>query len=155
MAITKSLTDEKVDLLIEELAAGLTLSGNLQFSVTGDSLIVHNGDAIESEIDSIIAAHDKDVLTDEQKVEQAALIAIQNGKQYLRQQLLNASPNVTTIYNTIKTHVDSNTYLSQIVDNQVALMSTSLGWVLNLETPTPQDRMRYILAVEQVIALLA
>jgi len=106
-------------------------------------------------VQSIVTNHNASVLTDDQKVQNAQNAAINQARDYLRKQLLNASPNITTIYNNVKSYVDANSYLSQMVSNQITIMSNSFTWVLNLITPTAIDRQRYLLAVEIVVGLLA
>lgn len=92
-------------------------------------------------------------IADENTVATTASVA-KTARRYLRDQLRSASPNVTTIFNTVKAFVDDNPTLSQMVTNQQALMSNSFTWILNLVTPTAVDRQRYLLIVEAILPLL-
>jgi len=140
----------------ELLQAELAQLGNIGLSTDAEGwrVDIFAEGVSDSAVQAVIDAHDATVLTDEQKVRDAAVVALEQGKTYLRTQLLNASPNVGDIYSTVKAAVDGNVYLAQVVSNQIALMSNSFGWTLNLETPNATDRQRYILAVEMVVALL-
>jgi hypothetical protein len=92
--------------------------------------------------------------TENQQVAQAAQIAVQQGKDYLQKQYLSASPNLTTIYNTLSSAVASNAYLTQIMDNQIAVYQLETGANLAVINTNAQ-RARYIECVRRVIALLA
>lgn len=107
-----------------------------------------------ADIQAILDAHNPATLSDNQKSNLAAAVALIQGKLYLRKQLVNSSPNVTTIYTTIKAAVDGNAHLLQMVNNQIALAETAFVWTLNLVTPTALDRTRYIFCVQMVVGLL-
>lgn len=103
---------------------------------------------------AIAAAHNPAVLAKEQEVE-AARAAIVQGKKYLQRQILSATPDTPTqIVSTIKPVVDGNVYLTRMMSNQIAVMNGAFGWTLDLNPATAQNRQRYIVAVEMVIALL-
>jgi hypothetical protein len=110
---------------------------------------------VSADLDAIIAAHDHDVLTDEQAKAIAKATLLEQAKTYLSNQLANPNRNVTTIYNTIKGQVDANPTLLEMVTAQIAINSNCFVWTLNLITPTPLDRQRYILSVQMVIATIA
>lgn len=93
----------------------------------------------------------------QQEIEQA-YVAIADGNEYLKNQLISATPhNVTQLVSNIKPVVDGNTFLLRMVNNQIDLMSLANTWTAaSVKNPaTNPDRARYILAVESVIALLA
>lgn len=140
--------------LLQEQLAQLGDIGLSKDSISWRVDIFESG-VTNAQVQAVIDAHDGTQKTDNQKIEESAEIALANGKLYLRKQLLNASPNVGEIYTTIKTAVDANPYLLQMVTNQIALIENSHSITVNLITPTPADRMRYILAVQQIIALLS
>lgn len=143
------------DKLKEELIAAH--GGLFAVSCRGDGTqaIIHAPDGTTlQQIQATLNAHNPALLTTNQKSASAISVALEQGKIYLRQQLVNASPNVTTIYNTIKAQVDGNPHLLQMVTNQIALAETAFIWTLNLASPTAADRVRYIFCVQMVIGLL-
>lgn len=83
--------------------------------------------------------------------------ALGKARDYLRKQLLKPSPNVQAIYTTIKGYVDSHPQLLQMVNNELALASSAHGWsVPNMNNPaTNADRARYLLAIHNLLAILA
>lgn len=106
------------------------------------------------QVQTIVNAHDPAILTPAQQKEAAQQILLANAKIYLSAQLAAPNPNITTIYNTVKAHVDSSPLLQQMVTNQITICSNSLTWVLNLLTPTALDRQRYLLCVQLVISTI-
>lgn len=104
---------------------------------------------LESALDSALLA-----ATESQQIESAALVALGQGKTYLRNQLVKASPSINDVYTATKNAVDSNVYLAQMVSNVIAINSNVYVWTLNLATPTALDKQRYIKCVMEVIALL-
>lgn len=88
------------------------------------------------------------------QVEMVRSISINQARDYLRKQLMSPSPNITTIYNTVKNVVDNNPTLLQMVNNQITITQNCFGFVINLVLPTPVDRQRYLFAVEIVVGLL-
>lgn len=89
------------------------------------------------------------------KIEATRSVSINQARDYLRKQLASPSPNITTIYNTVKNVVDNNPTLLQMVNNQITITQNCFGFVINLVLPTPVDRQRYLFAVEIVVGLLA
>lgn len=120
---------------------------------TNARVILPDG-VILADVQAILDAHNPALLTDTQKNALAANVALIQGKLYLRKQLVNANPNVATIYTTVKGYVDGNAHLLQMVNNQIALAETAFVWTLNLITPAAIDRTRYLFCVQMVIALL-
>jgi hypothetical protein len=127
---------------------GIVSRGATAFDVMIDDSVT------QQQVQDVVDLHDPNVLSDAQQVEAAALVALGQGKIYLRNQLIKASPNVNTIYTAIKNAVDGNEYLLQMVDNVIAINSNAYVWTLNLVTPTALDKQRYIKCVMEVIALL-
>ena len=89
----------------------------------------------------------------EQQLQSAAAVAVAQGKEYLKRQLLNPAPDVQVIFNTLSEAINNNPYLLQMFTNQRNLTLAANGWAA-LDTGTAQGRVRYILIAEQVIALL-
>ena len=89
------------------------------------------------------------------KLNAAQTAALAQARNYLRKQLLNPSPNVAAIYNTVKSYVDANPHLQVMVTNNLNLCQNAFGWgVLDLIAPTAITRQRYLIAVELTIGLL-
>lgn len=84
----------------------------------------------------------------------AQVVALQQAKVYLRNQLRSPAPNVATIVATVKAYINGNVVLNQMLSNQIALMNGAFGWSIDLNPATAQARQRYLLAVEAVVALL-
>lgn len=114
--------------------------------------VTENADT--SGVEAAVNNHDRTVLTDEQKTQEASDILLRQGKLYLRKQLLDPNPNVDDIYTTFKTQVDGHTTLTTMVDNMTALVEVSMGWSLDLTTPTTVDKLRYVFICQLVISLL-
>lgn len=114
-----------------------------------NSNITPNTATLEAALDSANTE-----IADNLALKAAALVAVTQGKDYLRRQMLKASPNVNDVYTTVKNVVDANTYLAQMVNNVVAINSNAYAWTLNLVTPTALDKQRYIKCVMEVVALL-
>jgi hypothetical protein len=110
--------------------------------ITPDTVI------LEAALDGANAA-----LAIEQQLQSAAAVAISQGKDYLKRQLLNPAPDVQAIFNTLSGAINNNPYLLQMFTNQRNLTLAANGWQA-LDTATPLGRVRYILIAEQVIALL-
>lgn len=87
------------------------------------------------------------------QLKEATAIAVAQGKAFLRRQLLSESPSALTIFDTLQTQVQSNPHLTRMVDNMTTLVSGANGWGA-LDTGTVQGRLRYIMIVQQVIAVL-
>lgn len=111
---------------------------------------------LETALDNMLAK-----MATENQLISAQMIALSQARDYLKHQLLNASPNMTNIYLEVKKYVDDNSSLLQMVTNQLALMRNAysiagiVDWTVNLISPTAVDRARYLMAVELVIALLS
>lgn len=137
------------ELLYEQLRAQFP-----SLTTRPNSIEIHNITAQdESAIDAIIAAHVGSALTDGQKITQAQAIALNQARDYLRKQLMQANPNVSIIYTQIKVYIDNHAVLAQMVTNQIELMRLAYAWpILGILTNT--DKSRYIMAVQHVIALL-
>jgi hypothetical protein len=153
MDFTKSLSvNTNEDLLDEQLKN----TGFTERSINMSSLrcIIHNVQPeAEAVIDAIIANHDHTVMTDDQKIQSAANVAVTQAKSYLRNQLL-APDSIDTIYTALKVQVDSDSYLQTMVTSQIAITSNAFGWSLDLVTPSAIDKQRYIFIIQQVVALL-
>lgn len=104
-------------------------------------------------LDAIIAAHNAATLTQDQQVQSAAIVALAQGKDYLRRQLLNPSPDTQVIVSVLSTAINGNAHLLQMFTNQRNLMIAANAWG-SIDTATAVGRARYILVVEMVIALL-
>jgi len=109
----------------------------------------------------LIAIHDAFVASNQAlAIETATLTAAQNvalnqAKTYLRKQLLNASPDMSVIFTTVKGYVDGNAALLQMVNNQIDLNRSAFSWpALNLVTPAAVDRTRYLRCIEDVVSLI-
>lgn len=107
------------------------------------------------QVQTVVNAHNPAILTTEQTKAVARTLMLSDAKNYLSNQLQAASPNVTNIYNTVKAYIDGNAILTQMVANEITLAQTAWGWTLNLVSPTPPDRMRYLICVQLVLATIA
>ena len=104
----------------------------------------------------IITAHNPTTLSENQKITAAQITALADARDYLRKQLLNPSPNVATIYSNVKAKIDDNPQLVQMVSNNLTICSNAFVWgVLDLITPTPLTRQRYLFVIELTLGLLA
>ena len=142
-------------LMGEMLVAGYGNGFGYNVSADNATLTVEVNDDIEvtlATLQTVVDDHNPD-LTEDQQLKEAALVAIEHGRRYLLRQMLSSNPNLGTIYTTIKSAVDSNTYLQQMVTNKLALMSLAYTWTINLTTPTNVDRARYVEAVVQIAGL--
>lgn len=83
--------------------------------------------------------------------------ALGKARDYLRKQLLKPSPNVQTIYSTIKSYVDSHPQLLQMVNNELALANLAYGWTItSMNNPANNnDRARYLIVIHNLLAILA
>lgn len=87
------------------------------------------------------------------QLDAAQVVALAQARDYLRKQLMQNSPNISTIYTTVKSHVDAQPILQRMVSNEIALARLAYAWpVLGILTDT--DKARYLMAVQNVIALL-
>jgi hypothetical protein len=85
----------------------------------------------------------------------ARTLLLSDAKNYLSNQLQSASPNVQTIFNTVKAYVDSNATLAQMLSNQIALFNTAYGVTVNPAGATAADRARYLICCQLVLATIA
>ncbi len=106
----------------------------------------------QEKTDALVLAEDENVEVD--AIEVSKQVTMRDAKDFLRRQLSKSSPNVNQIYTVIKSGVDNDPVLLKMVSNQIALMSNSLVWTLNLASPTTLDKQRYIYCVQIVIATL-
>lgn len=138
------------DLLFEQLNASFP---SLSFSDSG--IVVHNISAQdEAAINGILAAHMASVLTDNQKAELARQAALEDARDYLKKQLVNPNPNVSTIYTTVKAFVDNRPQLLQMVTNNLNLCRAAFVWGA-LDLATPLGQQRYLMVVQITIGILA
>lgn len=100
------------------------------------------------------AAHTADMSASETKAIARTLL-LSDAKNYLSNQLQGASPNVTNIYNAVKTYVDGNATLSQMLENQISLFNLAYNVTINTTTPTAADRARYLVCCQLVLASIA
>ena len=114
----------------EFIAAGLpvTLAG------TVNELLYHTVvDANIPAIQAVIDAHNPNVLTDSQQLSEDNQITKMQIKEYLRSQLLSASPNPATIKTTIQSAVGANVNVSQAIENMATIKNydtaTNLGYI--------------------------
>lgn len=149
------------DKLLEEIRASYPLAnlstGNGLDNTSGIRVQMPDGtnQATMDAIGAIITAHNAAVLTSEQQIESARQAALNQARDYLRKQLLSASPNITTIYNNVKLYVDNNTHLSQMVANNLSLCQNAFVWgILDLVSPTALTRQRYLMVVQITIGIL-
>ncbi len=138
------------ELLLEQLSA--------QFpSITArpSGVEIHNVEAQdESAIDAILAAHVGSNLTEGQRIESAQVIALNQARDYLRKQYLQASPNPIAVAATIKTYVDNHPTLLQMVTIETASQRSAYSWpVLDLATPVGANR--YLAVIKAILAILA
>lgn len=85
----------------------------------------------------------------------ARTLMLSDAKNYLSAQLQSSSPNVQTIFNTVKAYVDGNATLSQMVTNQIALFNSAYGVTVNPAGATAADRARYLVCCQLVLATIA
>lgn len=143
----------------ELLQAELAGLGNIGVSTDteGWRIDVFDESITNAQVQAVIDVHDGTQLTDSQKLQQASQIALVQGKAYLRNQLLDPSPDVDSIYTTLRTHADSNTFLQQMVENQLTIDNNAYAWGMTIDPltiSTSLDKQRYIASVQRVIALL-
>lgn len=153
--ITKAYPNPvNIDALLETVRAQYpqVSQGDTGFRV--HQIAPENVGTVSAALDAIIAAHNAANLTQDQQIQAAALVALAQCKDYLRRQLLNPSPNTTTIVNTLSAAINGNPHLLQMFNNQSALMIAANAWVA-IDPVTAVGRSRYILVVEMVIALLS
>lgn len=85
----------------------------------------------------------------------ARTLMLSDAKNYLSNQLQSASPNVQTIFNTVKAYVDNNPTLTQMLTNQIALFNVAYGVTINPSGATAADRTRYLICCQLVLATIA
>lgn len=142
---------------VEKLAEELRTSFP-SVSMSDSGIRIHNVVAEDEPlIDTIIGAHNASVQTDEQKLQSAQSAALNQARDYLRKQLLNPSPNITNIYNNVKSQVDANPQLLQIVNNKLSIAQLAYGWtVASMNAGANNtDRARYLECILSVVGLLA
>jgi len=85
----------------------------------------------------------------------ARTLLLSDAKNYLSAQLATASPNVQTIFTTVKTYVESNAILTQMMVNQIALFNSAYGVTINPAGITIADRARYLVCCQLILATIA
>lgn len=154
--ITKTIAlNTNMDKLLEDVFAQYP---NAVYRRAETVFEVEHPSANSAAMDTLIAAHNPVTLTTEQTKAVARTLMLSNAKNFLSNQLAAPQWNaakLTEVYTTVKSYVDSNPTLGQMVANQITLCSNSLTWVLNLITPTAVDRQRYLFCVQLVLATIA
>jgi hypothetical protein len=118
-------------------------------------------DGANLQIDSVVYLNAAWVAARQTEITQADVKAIartlmlSDAKNYLSAQLQSASPNVQTIFTTVKNYVDGNATLTQMLTNQIALFNTAYGVTVNPAGVTAADRTRYLICCQLVLATIA
>lgn len=136
------------------LAAGLPVEG---VANTDPPRIDYSTPPTQQQIDianTIIAAHNPINLSTSQRIQEAGVVALSQAKDYLRKQLLNLSPDTTLIVANLSQAINANADLLQMFTNQRNLTLNANGWPA-IDIATPVGRSRYIVIVEQIVALLS
>lgn len=91
------------------------------------------------------------------KIEAARSASINQARDYLRKQLLASSPDIPTIYTTVKNFVANKPELLQMVNNKLSLAQLAYGWtVASMNAGANNtDRARYLECILSVVGLLA
>lgn len=91
------------------------------------------------------------------QIEAARNASITQARDYLRRQLLSNSPDIPTIYTTVKNFVANKPELLQMVNNKLALAQLAYGWtVVSMNAGANNtDRARYLECILSVVGLLA
>ncbi len=81
-------------------------------------------------------------------------------KRYLRDQLRSASPNLGTIFSTIKTFVDGNAQLLTALNNNVDVMALAYGWnATNVKNASAAStnavKAQYVEAAKSIVGIFA
>lgn len=104
---------------------------------------------LEAALDSALAA-----IAQQQEIDQARA-ALAEIRQYLLRQLVSASPDSPTVQvATMKAIANGNTYLAQIMSNQLTAMNAAFGWSLTNNPTTNQTRLQYIVTIEILTGVL-
>jgi len=109
---------------------------------------------LEAALDTALAA-----IADEDSISASSNIML-TARRYLRNQLRSANPDITTIFNTIKTSVDGNPALLTMLNNNITLMALAYGWnAANVRNATAAStnavKAQYIEAAKSIVALFA
>lgn len=144
-----------IDKLMEDVRAQYAQAsqGDTEFRV--HNIAAENVATVSAALDTLIAAHNSATLTTEQTKAVARTLMLADAKNYLSTQLQASSPNVQTIFNTVKVYVDGNATLSQMLTNQIALFNTAYGVTINPAGATAADRTRYLICCQLVLATIA
>jgi len=110
-------------------------------------------------IEAVRAAHNPNRPSQQQLQETARNIALRQGKAYLRNQLLAASPNLATIFTKLKEYIDSNADLLRMQNNSIDAMSLAYGWnAANVKAAAAGSsnavKAQYLESVKSIIGLL-
>lgn len=144
------------DSLTRELNQALGISSaGCGFEGAGNYFVEVPDNITLQQVQTVVDAHNPGSLTTEQQKAVARTIMLSQAKNYFSEQLATANPNVTNIYDTVRNYVNNNPVLLQMVTNQIALAQTAWGWAINQATPTPADRIRYLVCCQLVIATIA
>ncbi len=142
-------------LLDEELATALSVTvDDVGCGYDGAYYVVVPDGVLLSTIQVVVDAHIHTDKTSSQSNQIATDLLLIQGKAYLYNKLNSTNPNITTIYSVLKAVIDGDAILTQLLNNQLALMENSFGWTVDLVTPTTIDKQRYIIILEMVISLL-
>lgn len=142
------------DLLAEQLVAA-----GYGYQFRDADFTAFNVDS-EANLDSLIAAHNGNTLTENQKIESARQAALVQARDYLRKQLLSPAT-IATIYGNVKGFVDGNTHLAAMMATRMTLANLAYGWVIaDMNNPAAgaagnANRARYLECVFGILAVLA
>lgn len=104
--------------------------------------------------EAIVAAHNPATLSKQQEIDQARA-ALAEIRKYLLKQLISATPETPTQQvAAMKAIANGNTYLAQIMSNQLTAMNTAFGWSLTNNPTTNQTRIQYIITIELLTGVL-
>lgn len=142
--------------LVLELNAALSIvDAACGFEGAGNYFVEVPDNITLQQVQTVVDAHDPATLTSEQQKSIARTLMLSTAKNYLSDQLGAPNPNVPSIFTQVRDYVDGHPILTQMVTNEITLAQTAFGWTLNLATPTPTDRMRYLIIIQLVMATIA
>lgn len=144
-----------IEKLIADVQAVYPTISTTHIGFTVHEIAPENEATVSADLDTMIAAHNAQSLTPEQQKAIARTLMLSDAKNYLSNQLQAASPNVQTIFNTVKAYVDGNPTLTQMLTNQIALFNTAYGVTINPAGATAADRTRYLICCQLVLATIA
>lgn len=110
--------------------------------------------AQQTQAEAIRDAHNPATLSKQQEID-AARAALAEIRKYLLKQLISATPETPTQQvAAMKLIANGNTYLAQIMSNQLTAMNTAFGWSLTNNPTTNQTRIQYIITIELLTGVL-